>query len=147
MSDDPASQGVETAEPGEEEDARPRKLSGKVLVPYIALLLVPGGGGFAAMTFPGGEEEAVAEDGRIEKKAVFYDLPEVLVNLSQREKRRNFSSSRFPWRFPTRRSRMPRSRFCRVSSIRFRFISASLGRMTSKGRQASTGSGRNCRAV
>ena len=93
MSDDPESQEVEAEGGGEEEAAEPKRLSGKVLVLYILLpaLLVLSGGGFAAMTFFGGEEEeVVAEDGQVEKKAVFYDLPEILVNLSQREKKAQF---------------------------------------------------------
>ncbi len=63
-------------------------LSGKVLVLFILLplLLIIGGGGGAyfAGVFDG--EEEVAEEDAIEqdheKKIVFYDLPEMLVNLN-----------------------------------------------------------------
>lgn len=73
----------------ESEPAR-RRLSGKVLVLYIVLplLVVLGGTGVYLMqpgspVIGGGEEP-------LETQTVFYDLPEILVNLSQEGKHQQF---------------------------------------------------------
>ncbi len=92
MSED--AENAEEVEEGGEEAAEEggRKLSGKVLVLYIGLpaLLVLGVGGYFAMSmFSASPEEEVSET-QLEKEVVFYDLPEILVNLSQREERAQF---------------------------------------------------------
>ena len=92
MSED-TENGEEVEEGGEEAVAEGgRKLSGKVLVLYIGLpaLLVLGVGGYFAMTMLGSSEEAKVAETQLEKQVVFYDLPEILVNLSQREERAQF---------------------------------------------------------
>lgn len=68
-------------EGGEEAAPVKRKLSGKVLVLYIALpllLLIGAGGGIYMSGMFGGHEE---EKPKI-AEPVFYDLPDFLVNLS-----------------------------------------------------------------
>jgi len=88
-------QGDEQAEPSK------KKLSGKKLVLFVILplLLVLGGGGAGAAWFLGvfgGEEtELAAEAGEDGDKAdsgevVFYDLPEMLVNLNTGSKQSSF---------------------------------------------------------
>ncbi|MEP3245320.1 MAG: flagellar basal body-associated FliL family protein [Sneathiella sp.] len=77
---------------GDEEGAEKVKkkgLSGKALILFIVLpilLLVGGGAGaYLAGVFdsePPPEEEVVEEEPEKEKVVVFYDLPELLVNLS-----------------------------------------------------------------
>lgn len=73
------------------EKVKKKGLSGKVLILFIVLplLLIGGGvgGAFMAGVFDGDEpaeeeqaEEEVVEE--VEKKIVFYDMPELLVNLS-----------------------------------------------------------------
>ena len=76
----------------QEEDGEPKKkkkLSGKVLVLFILLPLLVVGGGAGGAYFAGvfdshepTEEEIAAEAAEINKKVVFYDLPEMLVNLN-----------------------------------------------------------------
>ena len=74
-----------------------RKLPSKKLIIVIAaplLLLLLGGVGAYLMGFisPGGESAATAENAAPKKpeKTVFYDLPELLVNLNSAGRRTNF---------------------------------------------------------
>ncbi len=86
----------------EEEDGRVKKkgLSGKKLVLFILLpLLLLGGGGAGAyfFLFAGSSEqgeEAAAEDKAAEEEdiagePVFYELPEMLINLNSRGAKKN----------------------------------------------------------
>ena len=86
----------------EEEEGRVKKkgLSGKKLVLFILLpLLLLGGGGAGAyfFLFAGGSEhgeEAAAEDKAAEEEdiagePVFYELPEMLINLNSRGAKKN----------------------------------------------------------
>ncbi len=84
---------VAEAEGGEEEGGK-RKLSGKKLVLLVVLpaLLVLGGGGGAAAWFMGmfdggGAQVAYIED---EKPILFYEMPELLVNLSSEDRRSQY---------------------------------------------------------
>ncbi len=84
----------------DEEQVGGRRLGGKKIVLFIVLpiLLVVGGlgGSYFAGLFGSGEEQAAGEHGEAveEKKeardVVFYDLPEMLVNLSGRGRRASF---------------------------------------------------------
>lgn len=88
---------VDSTAEGEGEGAAPRKraLSGKRLVLFIilpvVLLLGAGGAHFAGLTAAliGGHE---AEEVKVEppKPAVFFNLPEMLVNLNSAGKRPNY---------------------------------------------------------
>lgn len=73
------------ADPGEEntEGAAPpkRKLPLKLILIAVGGLVVVGGGGFGAYKIFGGHKEPAAAANAV-KPAVFVDLPEVLVNLS-----------------------------------------------------------------
>lgn len=84
---------VEEGESGEEIDidGEPpkKKLSGKKLVlmfilPGLLLTLAAGGGGayFLGVFDPPPEETAEHEEDPAEQKVLFYDLPEILVNLN-----------------------------------------------------------------
>lgn len=79
-------------EAGEGADSGGRKLSGKVLVLYIILplLLLSGLGVGGLMMFGGGEETASSAEQEEEKQAIFFELPDMLVNLSQNDKRAKF---------------------------------------------------------
>ncbi|MEX0583819.1 MAG: flagellar basal body-associated FliL family protein [Sneathiella sp.] len=76
----------------EGEDGEPKKkkkLSGKVLVLFILLPMLVIGGGAGGAYFAGmfdtpepTEEEIAAKAAAMNKKVVFYDLPEMLVNLN-----------------------------------------------------------------
>ncbi|WP_339712807.1 flagellar basal body-associated FliL family protein [uncultured Sneathiella sp.] len=78
------------AEEGEEGGPKKKKkLSGKVLVLFILLPMLVIGGGAGGAYFAGvfdapepTEEEIAAEAAEMNKKVVFYDLPEMLVNLN-----------------------------------------------------------------
>jgi flagellar FliL protein len=75
-------------EDGESEGQGKKKLSGKVLVLYIALplfLVLVGGGAATYFLLFSGQDEVVSEsmtDPNAPKTVVFYDLPEMLVNLN-----------------------------------------------------------------
>jgi len=75
-------------EDGESEGQGKKKLSGKVLVLYIALplfLVLVGGGAATYFLLFSGQDEVVGEsmtDPTAPKAVVFYDLPEMLVNLN-----------------------------------------------------------------
>jgi flagellar FliL protein len=82
----------EALDADQEEDGEPKKkkkLSGKVLVLFILLPLLIVGGGAGGAYFAGvfdapepTEEEIAEEAAEMNKKVVFYDLPEMLVNLN-----------------------------------------------------------------
>jgi len=92
---------VEEDQDGELAEAGKKKLSGKKLVLFIVLplLLVLGGGGAGAAwylgAFGGGEAELASDGSEGGGKAdsgdvVFYDLPEMLVNLNTGSKQSSF---------------------------------------------------------
>ncbi|MCC3305047.1 flagellar basal body-associated FliL family protein [Sneathiella sp. HT1-7] len=82
----------EALDADQEEDGEPKKkkkFSGKVLVLFVLLPLLVVGGGAGGAYFAGvfdtpepTEEEIAAEAVEVNKKVVFYDLPEMLVNLN-----------------------------------------------------------------
>lgn len=81
----------------EGEQPKKKKLAGKTLILFIvAPLLLLGGGGAGAyfMFFAGKHDDAHAAEHKEEKKApklmVFYNLPELLVNLSGQGRRSSF---------------------------------------------------------
>ncbi len=92
----------EEAQAGEETlspETVKKRLPGKVIILYIALplllLLLGGGAGayFLGMFGSSGEEHAgdtEAEHGEGEQKTVFYDLPEILVNLNTAGKKETY---------------------------------------------------------
>ena len=100
MSDETAAEDIEDIDGDGEEEGGKKKLSGKTLVLFIVLplLLVVGGVGGAFMmgVFGGGEEEEQAEMGADGKKVVdpskvvFYELPELIINLRSKEERASF---------------------------------------------------------
>lgn len=88
---------AEAAEDEEAEGAKKKKLSGKTIILFIALpvllLVLVGGGAFLFLGSSSDEEaEALAEEEVVEeeKQVVFYDMPEILVNLSSSDKRGSF---------------------------------------------------------
>jgi flagellar FliL protein len=66
---------------GEGAAAPKRKFPLKLIIIVAAALVVLGGGGAAALMMLGGHKEESAETAKA-KPAVFFDVPEVLVNLS-----------------------------------------------------------------
>lgn len=86
------------ASEGEAEGGEPKKkkLAGKTLVMFVAapLLLFCVGGGATAYflgLFGGGKHDEHAEEAKLPPKpAVFYNLPELLVNLNAQGRRGNF---------------------------------------------------------
>ena len=92
---------VDEVEGAEDDAPKKQKTSGKKLVLFVVLplLLVLAGGGAAAyfFLFAGGAEqtEEAAGDGEAggderSKEVVFYDLPEMLVNLNTGGKQNNY---------------------------------------------------------
>ncbi len=86
----------ESAE-GEQEESSRKKLSGKKLVLFIVLPIFVAGAGAAGVYFSGFadsylgiEKSAEEEEAIVFKKAVFFDLPEMLVNLNSSGRRTNF---------------------------------------------------------
>ena len=81
-------------EDGEEagEDEGKKKKSGfglkKILIIAVPLVLLLGGGGYFAMGFLGSGSDG-AED-EIAKPAVYYDLPDMVVNLSSTNRRAQY---------------------------------------------------------
>lgn len=74
-------------EEGVEEEGAKKKMSGKVIVLYIALpaLVVIGGivgALFAFGILGGGDEDQMAAVEEVAEPPVFYDMPEFLVNIS-----------------------------------------------------------------
>ena len=76
---------------GDDQSRRKKKLSGKRLTLFVILPLLLFGGGGAAAYFGGllgeGGDEA---SGRESKTVIYYDLPELLVNLNSGGKRNTF---------------------------------------------------------
>ncbi len=90
---------VDELEGAEGDAPKKQKTSGKKLVLFVVLplLLVLGGGGAAAyfFLFAGDAEQTEAADGEAggndkSKEVVFYDLPEMLVNLNTGGKQNNY---------------------------------------------------------
>ncbi len=89
MSEEAVEDEEQTEDDGEEEGQR-RKTSGKVIVLFIVLplILVLAGGGAAAyfLLFSSADvvegETAESEESDVSRKVVFYDLPEMLVNMN-----------------------------------------------------------------
>lgn len=91
MSEEAVEDEEQTEDNGEEEGQR-RKTSGKVIVLFIVLplILVLAGGGAAAYFLlfssadvaEGETAEGEGEESDISRKVVFYDLPEMLVNMN-----------------------------------------------------------------
>lgn len=88
------------SEDGEDGEKKKKKLSGKKIVLFGVLpLLLLGGGGAGVMLSGvlGGDEEEVAEEEVVEEaeeedpaNIVFYDLPEMLVNLNSDGRQSSF---------------------------------------------------------
>jgi flagellar FliL protein len=81
----------------EQEGSSRKKLSGKKLVLFIVLPIFVIGGGAAGVYFSGiadpylGIEKSAEEEAAVvPEKAVFFDLPEMLVNLNSSGRRTNF---------------------------------------------------------
>lgn len=81
--------------------AEKKKLSGKKIVLFFILPLLLLGGGAAGLFFSGllgGESEpaapVAAENRPLSSKTVFFDLPEMLVNLNSSGRRPNFLKMR-----------------------------------------------------
>lgn len=79
----------DVAKGGADGSARKKRLSGKVLVLFILLPLLVAGGGVGGAYYAGlfdsappSEEDLAARAAEKNKKVVFYDLPEMLVNLN-----------------------------------------------------------------
>ncbi|MGE0564152.1 MAG: flagellar basal body-associated protein FliL [Pseudolabrys sp.] len=71
------------ADDGEAEAAKPaRKLPIKLIAMAAGGLLVLGGGGFGAYKFFFASKKPVQQEAAAKKPAVFVDMPDVLVNLS-----------------------------------------------------------------
>lgn len=94
---------LENAEDGAPEDGeggpKKKKLSGKKIVLFGVLPLLLIGGGGAGVMFSGvlgGDEEEMAEEEMVEEASeepqnvVFYDLPEMLVNLNSNGRQSSF---------------------------------------------------------
>ena len=88
--------GEESAE-GEQEGSSRKKLSGKKLVLFIVLPIFVAGAGAAGVYYSGVadsylgiEKSAEEEEAAALTKAVFFDLPEMLVNLNSSGRRTNF---------------------------------------------------------
>ncbi len=80
--------GADATEDGGAEKVKKKGLSGKVLILGIILPILLIGGGAGGAYFAGvfdseeAEEEVVEEVEEVEKVVVFYDLPDMLINLS-----------------------------------------------------------------
>jgi flagellar FliL protein len=80
--------GAEATEDGGAEKVKKKGLSGKVLILGIILPILLIGGGAGGAYFAGvfdaeePEEEIAEEVEEVEKVVVFYDLPDMLINLS-----------------------------------------------------------------
>jgi len=103
MSDEDAQNEADDApEDGEGGEQKKKKISGKKIVLFglLPLLLIGGGGGGAGVMFSGvlggDEEEMVEEEAAVEEgeevpsAVVFYDLPEMLVNLNSDGRQSSF---------------------------------------------------------
>src|SRR5690606_41686967 len=81
--------GSDTDQDDADEPVRKKRLSGKVLVLFILLPLLIAGGGVGGAYYAGlfdspepTEEDLAALAAEQNKMVVFYDLPEMLVNLN-----------------------------------------------------------------
>lgn len=101
MSDDDAKEAEEIdgedgadAEGEDGKSSKKRKLPGKKLVMFILLpVLVLGGGGYFAASmlgFLGGGDAGPQAANAPAKKLLYYDLPEMLVNLSNQDSRSRY---------------------------------------------------------
>lgn len=97
MADKPKEESKEGAEGGEGGEPKKKKLAGKTLILFIVLplLLVVGGGAGAYFMFFAKKHDEHAEAHKEEEKKppkpmVFYNLPELLVNLNGQGRRSNF---------------------------------------------------------
>ncbi|WP_169568905.1 flagellar basal body-associated FliL family protein [Sneathiella limimaris] len=89
MADEDQNESPETGEDGGTEKVKKKGLSGKVLILFILLPLLLIGGGVGGAYFAGvfdseevAEEEQEPVEEEVEKVVVFYDMPDMLVNLS-----------------------------------------------------------------
>jgi flagellar FliL protein len=90
--------GVDEESSGEEQEGSSgKKLSGKKLVLFIVLPIFVIGAGAAGVYFSGIadsylgiEKSAEEKEAVVPEKAVFFDLPEMLVNLNSTGRRTNF---------------------------------------------------------
>ncbi|MCH9050538.1 MAG: flagellar basal body-associated FliL family protein [Proteobacteria bacterium] len=87
----------EESDEGEQEGSSRKKLSGKKLVLFIVLPIFVAGAGAAGVYYSGVadsylgiEKSAEEEEAAALMKAVFFDLPEMLVNLNSSGRRTNF---------------------------------------------------------
>lgn len=97
MAEEPEELAEDEESDGSEEEAgeKKKRFAGRTLMLFIVLpLLLLGGGGTTMFVFdplglfsssPGGEDEEEEP-----KEVVFYDMPEMLVNLSQLDKRSQY---------------------------------------------------------
>ena len=90
-------EGNEESAEGEQGGSSRKKLSGKKLILFIVLPIFVAGAGAAGVYFSGLadsylgiEKSADEEEVFVFKKAVFFDLPEMLVNLNSSGRRTNF---------------------------------------------------------
>ena len=84
---------AQEAETEGEEGAEPKKSKKLLFILAPIVLLVLGGGGyFAATTFGllGGSEEVVSTTEQPPAPAYYHELPEMVVNLSSKEKKAHF---------------------------------------------------------
>jgi flagellar FliL protein len=98
MSDEDAADEAQDAE-GEDGEPKKKKLSGKKIVLFGVLPLLLLGGGGAGVFFSGilggedeeaGEAEMAEEEPEVPRDVVFYDLPEMLVNLNSAGRQSSF---------------------------------------------------------
>ncbi|MGI9351384.1 MAG: flagellar basal body-associated FliL family protein [Rhizobiaceae bacterium] len=77
-------------ESGEEEGKKKKSGFGlkKILMIAIPAILLVGGGGYFAMGFLGFGSESTEDE--IAKPAIYYDLPDMVVNLSSTDRRAQF---------------------------------------------------------
>jgi len=92
LEEDEEAEGAEGSEQGEGSEEKPKRSLKKLLMIAVpAVLLLAGAGGGAAWFFGflgGGDGHSQAGGGRT--KAVFYHLPEMLVNLNRTDKRAQY---------------------------------------------------------
>ncbi len=95
MADEPEEEVAETEEDEGEAASKKRRFAGRTLVLFIALpLLLLLGGGVTLFVFDplgmfSGDMVETAEDGP-PKPVVFFEMPDMLVNLSQKDKRSQY---------------------------------------------------------
>jgi flagellar FliL protein len=78
-----AAAAIKDADDGEAGAAKPAsRFSKKLIIMAVGGLLVVGGGGFGAYKYFAGHKKHQQEEAAKKKPAVFVDMPDVLVNLS-----------------------------------------------------------------